>query len=602
MQLSWGSSTHVGLALRIMLLTWCACAWACGDSAPSEALKAPDEPAPTDLPPTTQVGNADDEDDAGTPHHELPADVEDAGKRPPPVLPDEPDPDEPGACGDVPTRGRCLDEHTVERCLSAGNGSEEQVDLLTCTDSELCSEGPSGATCEPVGSCEEGSTRCSDDDTLETCQDDAYEPEACAKGCVASALGAFCAAPVATVELAGSVLFEAVLPNEAFDDWSDSAKELPAAGFLLLSYHGEQLLDAVVTSEDAAPGSFRIAVAESPRDDDQLVLVAAGADSAGTLTHAVARPGYAPSSNYRRVFDDMPDPALWSFSFDVASIEPATPLRVTRAQGSAAAYVFSTVHRVYQFSDGFYAPETPERTLVWMDVGTQWDCGACMASYPARAFDTRFQHQLWLDGSDSEGYWATPVTAHELGHYVMCAFGAPPGEAGSHYIGLATNPGLAWSEGFATFFGSLARDSSLYYSKQGGVFFWFDLEQRSYDDGYFPWVRAAADAGLEQLIDENEVAAMLWATYQTLADFTPVLDALASPRMTTAPFARGYIERSWDDPLHPEDYEETGDSHPHLADFFDALRCADAISAEQLDDITEPDTLYPYPSESPLCD
>ena len=75
--------------------------------------------------------------------------------------------------------------------------------------------------------------------------------------------------------------------------------------------------------------------------------------------------------HYRRVFDDMPDPALWSFSFDVASIDPATPLRVTRTQNSAAAYVFSTVHRVYQFSDGFYAPETPERTLVWMDVNTQ---------------------------------------------------------------------------------------------------------------------------------------------------------------------------------------------------------------------------------------
>jgi hypothetical protein len=183
----------------------------------------------------------------------------------------------------------------------------------------------------------------------------------------------------------------------------------------------------------------------------------------------------------------------------------------------------------------------------------------------------------------------------------MCAFGFAPGEVGTHFLGVPTNPGLAWSEGWATFFGALVRDQPLYFTKQQQVFFWFDVDARKYD-GDVPWTRPTAGAGLQQLIDENEVAALLWDSYRAIGDFAPVLDALASPRMTEQPFARGYKRRFWADPSHPENFTQTNDSQPYLADFFDALRCSAALSSSVLDQVTLPNSEYPYPSESPLCD
>ena len=93
----------------------------------------------------------------------------------------------------MPTRGRCKDEHTVERCLTAGGTSQERISTLSCGDDQLCTESATGASCQTVGTCEEGATRCSDASTLETCSNDAFVAEACTSGCVMSALGSFCA-------------------------------------------------------------------------------------------------------------------------------------------------------------------------------------------------------------------------------------------------------------------------------------------------------------------------------------------------------------------------------------------------------------------------
>ena len=594
-----GGFARGGAWLRGWLLA-CAClAWACGDGPTRTTIEMPDVPDAA-LPPTTHVGHAGDEPDAGS-------DLEPGDT----VVPDDGDPDVPDlppseppvdACGDVPAEGRCKDEHTVERCLTGGGTSQERISTLTCGDDQLCSADATGARCQTAGTCLEGSTRCADASTLETCSSDSWLSEGCTSGCVTSALGSFCATEIATKMLSGRATYEARLPNDSFDDWSSALSTLPAAGFLLLSYHGETLVDAVVTSDaEASLGSFSIRVADPAGADDTLVLAAAGSDGRGGLTHAVGNPGYAPSGGYRATFDDPPDPSLWSYSFAVSTRADGDVLTIPEQQGAGAAHVFATLHRVFQFAQGFYAPEAPKPAIVWLGMGTAWDCGSCMAEFPVHTLDSDFEHQLWLDGSADQGYWATPVTAHELGHYVMCAFGFAPSEAGTHYLGIATNPGLAWSEGWATFFGAMVRNDARYFTKQQEVFFWFDVDARDYA-GDLPWERAVSSGGLEQRLDENEVAALLWGTYRAIGDFTPVLTALSSPRMTVAPFARGYTRRYWSDPLHPENYGDTNDPHPYLADFLDALRCADAISASTLDQVTRPDSEYPYPSESPLCD
>jgi hypothetical protein len=82
---------------------------------------------------------------------------------------------------------------------------------------------------------------------------------------------------------------------------------------------------------------------------------------------------------------------------------------------------------------------------------------------------------------------------------------------------------------------------------------------------------------------------------------TALLEVLGSPRLSEPPFERGYTERRWTDAERPEDYQDTRLSHVMLADYFDALRCTGAISAVLLDQVTEPSTHFPYPSESPRC-
>jgi hypothetical protein len=530
------------------------------------------------------------------------------------AAPDEDDGDEgelddaaaaPDPCADLPEGGRCLDEHTYERCVVTTGAGQPQRQRFACDVSERCTESGGGASCEalPEPACREGTSTCLDESTLRSCVGGQLVSEGCAAGCVATPLGATCAAELPSRELIGTLRYEAVAPTAELEDWADTATARPAGGFLLLSLRGDALVDATETSrEELVAGSFSIRVPTPAQEDDRLVVVAAAGNAPGELAYAVADPGFAPSLEPRDPLARQPEPRLWSWSFGLDDSTESAELLVTRDAGSGAAHVFANLRGVAAFAHDFYAPDRSASVLVWLGMGVAWSCGACMASSPIGMFDASFARQVWLDGSSDEGYWSDPVTSHELGHYVMSAYGLEPSEGGAHFVGAPTHPGQAWSEGWATFFSCMMRDSSRYFDKQAGAFFWWDIDLRSYHGAELVWQRAEAARGLEQLIDENEVAALLWHTYRELGAEAPLLDALASPRMTEAPFARGYTRRTWSDPEHPENYSDTGVSQPYLADYFDALRCADALSAAELDAITEPDAHFPYPAGSPLCE
>jgi hypothetical protein len=195
----------------------------------------------------------------------------------------------------------------------------------------------------------------------------------------------------------------------------------------------------------------------------------------------------------------------------------------------------------------------------------------------------------------------------------MSSFGLASQEAGKHSIACATFPGQAWGEGWATGFSSLTRSNPVYYDKQQGTFFWFDISQRQYYDSSL-WQQPVASAGLNQLIDENEVSSMLWglanhpaSPAQTLPSNLFLFDALRSQRMTLSPFARDYTRHTWTvsgactAPGYGKiDVVDQGTSLPMFADFLDALRC-NGLSAGAVDAVTEPSVHYPYPSGAPFC-
>lgn len=505
-------------------------------------------------------------------------------------------------CLGVTSAGRCVDPQTVERCADGPGGAA--LVRHSCKLGAMCDNSGAQATCVLSGSCTAPDAVCVDTHTLATCTAGVYQHTRCPRACVQSALGSVCALDLETRAFTGQLKFELRRPNAGLTDWATVPEVVPGRGMLVLSYRGMDLLDAVVTSSaQSDAGTFSIQVPSSPGPDDSLVVMAAGANARGRLAFVVADPGFGASDTLRSAADVAPNPRVWSWRYALSAASDAAPLVITEAAGSAAAFVFEAVRNVFSLGQRFYAPLRSQSVIAWLGIGTAWQCGACTHLRAITAFDTEFLHQLRIDGSTDQGYWADSVTYHELGHYLMNAFGLSAREGGVRYFGELTNPGLAWQEGWATFSGAVDRGSSIYYDKQLGGFFWFDIDARHYAFDNLVWQRPSAThaAGLNQMMDENEIASMLWKSFQSVGKREPYLAALASPRVTVGPFERGYTRRTWTDPDHPELYTDTGISVSHLPDFLDALRCAGSISSVQLDPVTEPVVHYPYPSESPLC-
>jgi hypothetical protein len=373
-----------------------------------------------------------------------------------------------------------------------------------------------------------------------------------------------------------------------------------------VSFRAGSIVDAVITTlgSDATGGRFTVRVPAVAAAGDVVALLAVGVGFDGSLAYVVADPGYPASGADQNVYDTMvfrPMPRIWAWSFALTSIVDGDTLRITEPLGSGAARVFDYLRYVYTITDTFFLPSAPQSLVAWLGTGTTWSCGACQVAAPTSEFGLDFRHQAFIAGGPSAGYWSDAVTSHEFGHYAMAAYGRVVGEGGPHSLGVPTNPGQAWSEGWATFFSSDVRSSSRYYDKQDGFFFWLDLAARTYSGGV-PWARARASDGLFQLMDENEVAATLLVLEGGLGR-DAMWSALADPRMTVGPFERGYYRRTWpgEPSPRPAEFTETPDSTTCLADYLDALVCADASRRAAIDSATEPATRYPFPSGSPLC-
>jgi hypothetical protein len=182
----------------------------------------------------------------------------------------------------------------------------------------------------------------------------------------------------------------------------------------------------------------------------------------------------------------------------------------------------------------------------------------------------------------------------------MWSYGASPNEGGQHCLSVPTSPGQAWSEGWATGFSSILRDSPIYWDKQQGSMFWFNLEARQYDQ--LNWQRPSSQNGLLQDMDENEVAAMLWSLSRNAgigADNT--LLGLRTPSVSGTSYERGYTRHVWDmQDCQRVNYFDTHENAPMFADYLDGLVCG-GMPAASVDQATNPAQFYPYPSQEPLC-
>jgi hypothetical protein len=182
----------------------------------------------------------------------------------------------------------------------------------------------------------------------------------------------------------------------------------------------------------------------------------------------------------------------------------------------------------------------------------------------------------------------------------MSSYGTTPGEAGTHCLGVPVPPGMAWSEGWASFYQAEERGSDTYYDKQNGTFFWLDFSAGRYGSGG-SFVRPSGTGGLVQALDENWLAAALYAlALDPAVPDRALLRALASPHMNQAVFPRGYTAHRWTtDPNSCQigNWVDTGRPAPIVADLLDALRCG-GIPEASVNAAMAP---YPYPASAPIC-
>jgi hypothetical protein len=495
-------------------------------------------------------------------------------------------------CGGVPFDGECVDAKTAQRCIVASGNSEPRVSRTVCGAGEVCGGGAGGAQCRLSGECREGDTRCSAG--YQVCKSGRWTAATCTGSCRATVSGAVCeTVPTQVVKMKFS--FEAKQPNAEYSDWAATATSFTAAGFMVVSSTAAGLLDVTTTAGD---GTFSIRVPMTPRSSDRLSIAAVhmDGDKVGLM---VANPAL-PSAGLYEAGAHSANAYAWSWSVPWTYVKENAEVLANVGNGSAAAWVFADAAYAYRKSREQFG-RSPLPLVIWLAKEASWTCGKCQWVEPVTVGNVHFDVQVALAGGSDEGYWSDTVTGHELGHWLMSSYGVPPNEGGPHSTGIATFPGQAWSEGWATYHQASLLGRPHYFDKQQGSMFRIDLEARDYSNT--TWTRPTASQGLLQKIDENEVSAMLWQLHRSSTAAPGAIgSALASPRMTGTTFKRGYTRHTWDVAANGSQYNvvNTGTSAPHFADFLDALNCA-GFSRAAIDQATEPAVHYPYPSQSPLC-
>ncbi len=516
-------------------------------------------------------------------------------------------------CGATPTTGVCNAGKTgFDYCLVPTGSATPKVLSVTCTNSQSCTLVAGSAACvTKPGLCVPGGTSCASADTANQCSAAGDASVAACPGCVNTVLGVACTAVVPSKTIAMTFAYQAKAVNATWTDWNPTLFESPMQGAVAVTLHADAggnvvIMDAATV---AADGTVSIHIPVTPSAADSVaIFLGHSSDGGATFDYAIGRPD-VPDATAQPVDTPVPGPTskLWGWSLAPAQWLDGGKFVITPDEGSGAARLFDLLRKAHDaaFAMGKSAPLS---IVVWLRMNTGWSCGACFAPEAAQLSGFNFASQIWFPGiAADEEYWSDAVISHELGHWTMASYGQSPNEGGPHMLGVPDYPGMAWSEGWATFWSSFVRGDNHYYDKQQGTFFWIDLAAKTYSDGT-SLVAANPAGGILQPMDENRVSSMLW----NLVDKTNpppaqaanqvIMDALQSSRMTVPPFARGYTTHTFDldttvDPPVYKNVQDTGVSAPMLADYLDALECLGVPQAAVQADLDQ----YPYPFASPIC-
>lgn len=508
-------------------------------------------------------------------------------------------------CGDVPITGRCKDAETAEWCIVPSEGGEPHIGSQTCQEWQECQVVGGRARCAvQAGKCPPGASTCLSDTEASVCAPDgSLSSITCKRQCQDTPLGAICGADVNTALYDGTLVYETRVLQNVTTTADSTIEDAPMRGVWVISSHNGEPVDAAMSDE---AGYFAIDIPEPFTADDRFVFILLGfSEAAADIAFAVMDPagvqdGLVGDADFESTVGEG---NIWSYALEAQDFKdfPAgSELRITEAEGAGAVQVFEDALLMFETarSDDYFGQEGL-RLAIWVRPGVSWDCASCFFQWGARVKGWDFDAHIILGGGeDDPDYFDSPVTLHELGHWAMASHGGSPGEGGPHCRGVPARPGVAWSEGYATWHSSAVRGDPLYYDTGRSFFSWTDIAARTYSGGT-AWPRPNAEDGLLQKVNETEISAMLWQLSETQSPRI-VAEALMAPEMNESPFGRGYTRQVAISAGCDPKVTDTGVSAPMLADFLDALRCA-GVEAAVIDDMTEPGEHYPYPSDTPIC-
>lgn len=553
-----------------------------------------------------------------------------------------------GTCDDycigVPLTGSCSDATTVQYCMTSElPGVLPVVETFTCPSGYSCIAGPDGAICDAPGVCDPGRTYCSDSVTLQTCTGGAWVPSTCPAAplpppacgdprcayswcgtpnegacpvawlgtgdgcdcgcqsddadCTASGPGvcapnpgmsAACVPGTPAATITGRLQYQFRPRNAGLTNFG-APVVANAPAIIAAVIDGPTVLGTAYTGAD---GSFAVNVYAAPSPSAYVLFLPYAEYADGVPVLAIGK-ATAPCRL------DMPcseyglSDGLWTYyTAPLAGATDVGTLLITEANGSGAIFIYEWTLFGQSRLVALY-PDVPrlKSLLVTWEPDVAWVCGSCFNGIPATMAGRAFESWIAITGTTATPqHWSSSVLAHELGHYAMRWFSRAPGEGGPHSVFSSSSPGLAWSEGWAAYFGQTTLSAGglepVYFDKQGGSAWWVNLEALSNSYGMlfeFP----DPSGTLAQYLNEFVVSAMLW----DLADSTPAEDMTT---LADAPLSAGFHAARLVGPFN------RGYSTVDLVDFLDSLRCYGYATAVDIDGVVLTAFGFPY-DEAPLC-
>lgn len=294
-------------------------------------------------------------------------------------------------------------------------------------------------------------------------------------------------------------------------------------------------------------------------------------------------------------------------------------IRVTISQASGGLYLYQQLYQAFQDmkNTGFILSleDAPSLGAVWNN-GIKWSCGTCLLPNAIAAGKTQLKNQMLISGeTGNEGPWGYPTILHEFGHYIL--FQRRDNTSGnSHVISQKSDPTLAWSEGWATFYSlmmqSLRSNTPItqYWRVMPNASYWYDIAHL-YDNSHTGSIIVPEPS----LTDPNAMLQDLceaWVTYMVwdLWDGSDVQDPSVPPDKVKCKTTDIYNALASDRYLLLQKYEPKSgprrtDYGTDLIDFVDALICnayktGNPQTANDIMDLLI-ERNFPY-DRSPVCD